>query len=203
MITTRASGLLTVSLAVWMATATLAAGQPRELPASTIDAVYIGIFAGAIAVDSTVTFASDANRPGTKVVDQGGDGAIFALRAGWGMRISQHVYVGLELEGMLPANVNSRYDANGERYRRRVQKEIGTYGRIGWSPDGHSLLFLRGGIAVPLTADDQTAIAVVGAGAEVPIGRRFAGRVDINYAFPYTQSRIETYRLTAGLVLRF
>ena len=197
------SGRCSVALAMWIAMTIGAAAQPREAAGAPVDSIYVGVFAGAIALDSTVSFASNGTKPGIKLVDQGGDGAIFGLRVGWGMRISQHIYVGVEGEAMFPANVNSRYDANGERYRRRFFNELGAYARIGWSPDGSSLLFLRGGLGVPLTADDQTAIAILGAGAEVPIGRRFAGRIDIGYSFPYTRALLESYRLTAGLVMRF
>jgi hypothetical protein len=205
MIGTYGGRLSTLALAsgLMVALAGQAAAQRRETISAPVVGVYVGIFAGAVALDSTINLQADGTRPGAKLVDQGGDGAIVGLRTGWGTLVSQHVYTGLELEGVVPIDANSRYDVNGLRYRRRLQNEVGAYGRVGWSPDGYSLLFLRGGLAVPLTTVDQRVIAIIGAGAEVPFGRRFAGRVDISYSFPSGGAHLETYRLTAGVVLRF
>lgn len=181
-----------------------AAAQPRAPEVNeTAAGFYLGVFAGAAVLDSTVNFAGTTSETSTRVVDQGGDGAIFALRAGWGTLISQHVYLGAELELMLPANVSSRYSVGDVQYSARLENEVGAYARIGWSPNGFGLLFLRAGLGVPLSGDDSRVIPVIGAGAEVPIGRRFAGRVDIAYSFPSGRNDIESYRLTAGLVLRF
>lgn len=177
--------------------------QPQPGHNAPVSGFYAGVFVGAAVLDSTVDFPASGSSPSGRVVDQGGDGVVFALRAGWGTLISQHVYAGLEAEAFLPVDVESRYSVNGTRYRTQLENEVGAYARLGWSPNGFGLLFLRVGIGIPLGSSETSAIPVIGAGAEVPIGQRFAGRVDISYSFPYGDSRIESYRLTAGLVMRF
>lgn len=177
--------------------------EPRPGHNAPVSGFYAGVFAGAAVLDSTVDLPANGSSPGGRVVDQGGDGAVFALRAGWGTLISQHVYAGLEVEAFLPVNVDSRYSVNGTRYSMQLDNEIGAYARLGWSPNGVGLLFLRAGLGFPLGSSEASVVPVIGAGAEVPIGQRFAGRVDISHAFPHGESRIESYRLTAGPVMRF
>jgi hypothetical protein len=106
-------------------------GQTAE-----IEGFYISSFAGLAVLDSTVSFPATENRPAAKFVDQGGDGAIFGGRVGWGRLVTQHVYLGGELEGVFPWGVTSRLMAFGVEYRARLQAEAGAYGRIGWSVRG-------------------------------------------------------------------
>lgn len=193
--------LSALALAAWIATGAFAgAVAQRSNGAAPIEGFYVGAFAGAITVDSKVTIQGSGTQSTARLQDAG---AVLGLRGGWGMRLTPGLYAGLELEGMVPLDVNSRYSALGQTYRREIRSEIGAYGRLGWSPDGQSLLFLRGGVATPLNANTTTLIAVVGVGGEVPIGQRLAGRVDVSYSFPYTRNDVEIYRLTAGLVVRF
>ncbi|MES2710043.1 MAG: hypothetical protein V4653_00535, partial [Pseudomonadota bacterium] len=155
-----ARGLTLLALAAWIATGAFAGAvaQPRNATPNPVEGFYVGAFAGAIIVDSKVTIHDNGTQSSARLQDIG---AILGLRGGWGMRLTPGLYVGAELEGLIPANVNSRYSALGQTYRRRIREEIGVYGRVGWSPDGQSLLFLRAGMAAPLDSDNPALIAVV------------------------------------------
>ena len=194
--------LCALALAAWIATGALAgaAAQRSEAAVFPIEGFYVGAFAGAIVVDSKVTLRGNGTQTSARLRDTG---AALGLRGGWGMRLTPSLYAGLELEGMFPIDVNSSYSALGQTYRREIYSEIGAYGRLGWSPDGQSLLFLRAGTAASMGGDYPAFVAVIGAGAEMPISQRLAGRVDVAYSFPFTRNHVEIYRLTAGVVLRF
>ena len=90
-----------------------------------INGFYVSAFAGMAALDSTVTFPETSTRPASKFVDQGGDGAIFGARAGWGRLVTEHIYIGGEAEVVLPWNVTSRLMALGVEYRARLRSEFG------------------------------------------------------------------------------
>jgi opacity protein-like surface antigen len=175
---------------------------------------YIGGFAGAAVLDSTVELPATATTPAVKFVDQGGDGAIFGLRAGWGTMLSRHAYAGIEAEAIIPYEVTSRVMAMGIEYRARLRSEFGAYARLGWSPDGNTLLFLRGGLAVleqSVTStqhSDGTDVDWIiapgfGVGAETHLTRNLLLRMDMTYTAPSGSNDLEVYRLTAGLAWRF
>lgn len=186
----------------------------EESSAPPVTGFYANAFAGMIVMDSTIVFPATESRPQAKFVDQGGDGALFGARLGWGTLVSQHIYTGIEAEGLVPWNATSRLKAFGVEYRTRLRSEIGAYGRIGWSPDGRSLLFFRAGLTVPRQnfetvqdgarrGADWTAVPALGLGAEVPLTRHVAFRIDASYTWPNGDNIFETYRLNAGLTYRF
>lgn len=182
---------------------------------SRLPGFYLGGFAGAAVLDSTVTFPATDTRPAAKFVDQGGDGPIFGLRAGWGTMISQHGYAGAEAEFIVPYNVTSRLQALGAEYRARLRNEVGVYGRLGWSPEGNSLFFMRAGVTVPRQNfesvqggnnagnADWTLVPSLGLGAETHLTRNLVARIDATYSWPSGTNVIESYRMTAGLAWRF
>ncbi|BDG74074.1 hypothetical protein Rmf_40030 [Roseomonas fluvialis] len=171
-------------------------------------------FAGLVVLDSTVTFPATPDRPAGKFVDQGGDGVIFGARVGWGRLVTQHIYVGGEVEGLLPWNVTSRLNAYGVEYRARLRGEIGAFGRIGWSSDGRNLFFFRAGLVIPTqnfesvengnrARTEWTPVPTFGIGAEIPLTASWAARMDVTYSWPSGVNVIESYRMNAGLVYRF
>ncbi|NMJ42459.1 porin family protein [Roseomonas sp. JC162] len=206
-----------VFAAAMAATSLVALASPataNEPDLRPLNGFYAGVFAGAIALDSTVSFAATDTRPAERYVDQGGDGFVVGLRGGWGQLISVHKYLGIEIEGLVPWNVTSRLNANGAEYRARLRSELGIYGRAGWSRDGQDLLFIRAGFTIPKQTyesvenhgtgtADWTPVPTIGAGAEIAISRRWAGRVDISYSFPHGDNVLESYRLTFGVSYRF
>lgn len=179
-----------------------------------LNGFYVNGFAGIAVLDSTVEFPETATRPAGKIVDQGGDGPIFGMRAGWGRMATRHLYLGTEAELTLPLNVTSRLMAYGAEYRARLRNEAGVFGRIGWSPEGNSLFFLRAGVTVPRQSfqsvrdgndpgTNWSVVPTIGLGAETHLTRNVAARIDATYSMPTGVNRIESYRLTAGLVWRF
>jgi opacity protein-like surface antigen len=179
-----------------------------------VEGFYVSTGGGMVVLDSTVSFPATPTRQAGKFVDQGGDGVIFGARAGWGQLVTQHTYLGGEIEGHLPWNVTSRLKAYGAEYRARLRAEVGVFGRAGWSPDGRSLIFARVGFVVPIqrfesVADgnrarpEWTPVPTIGAGAEIAITSRWAVRLDMSYSWPSGVNVIELYRMTAWLSYRF
>jgi len=195
-------------------TAMLPAATSIAQPA-TVAGFYINAFAGAAIIDSTVNFAATANRPAGRFVDQGGDGLLVGGRVGWGAIVATNLYTGVELEGVAPYNVTSRLMAYGAEYRARLRNEVGAYARVGWTSDGGSLVFARAGFSMPRQIFQSTqspsgrnsaewsAVPAFGVGAEVPIWGPVFARVDVGYSMQHGANRLETYRLNAGLTLRF
>ena len=191
-----------------------AAAWSQEPATTPVSGFYANIFAGMIVLDSTIVFPATATRPAAKFVDQGGDGAIFGARLGWGTLVTRNIYLGAEIEGTYPWNVTSRLMAFGAEYRARLRSEIGAFGRIGWSPDGRSMAFFRAGVTVPRqnfeavqdganTGADWRVVPALGLGAEVALSRHLAFRVDATYSMPNGDNLFESYRLNAGLTYRF
>jgi opacity protein-like surface antigen len=177
-----------------------------------LDGFYLGIFGGMAVLDSTVVIPATDTRPAAKFVDQGGDGAVVGLRVGWGSMISRHGYAGLEGDFLLPIEVTSRLMALGVEYRDRLRNEFGVFGRLGWSPEGNSLFFLRAGMTIPRqsfdnvpggTRDTWSVAPAIGLGAETHLSRHLVARIDATYSWPTGDNRMESYRMTAGLAWRF
>lgn len=193
----------------------LACAAPAQSQESQVSGFYINGFAGAAIIDSTVRFAATPDRPAGRFVDQGGDGLLVGGRFGWGSVVATHLYLGAEAEGVAPYNVTSRLMAYGAEYRARLRNEVGAYARIGWTLNGGSLIFARAGFSMPRqifqstqsptgrNSADWSAVPAFGVGAEVPIWGPVFARVDVGYSLQHGANRLETYRLNAGLTLRF
>lgn len=194
------------------AIALAATALPAHAQEVRLNGFYLGVFGGMAVIDSTVTIPATATRPAAKFVDQGGDGPVVGLRAGWGSMISRHGYAGIEADLLLPIDVTSRLMAMGVEYRDRLRNEFGVFGRLGWSPEGNSLFFLRAGMTIPRqsfenvpggTRDTWSVAPAIGLGAETHLSRRLVARIDATYSWPTGENRMESYRMTAGLAWRF
>ena len=202
--------LMTIFALGQVTTSQRAAAQDPE-----VSGFHVGVFGGAVVIDSTVNFPATDTRPAAKFVDQGGDGFIFGLRAGWGGMVGTSVYAGFEGELLIPYNVTSRLEAFGAEYRARLRNEFGVYGRIGWVSYGRSMVFLRAGLSVPrqnfesvqggnsASGADFTLVPTFGGGAEMNFSSRLFGRMDVTYSWPSGTNAIESYRVSAGLGVRF
>ncbi|HYF09444.1 MAG TPA: outer membrane beta-barrel protein [Acetobacteraceae bacterium] len=176
-----------------------------------LSGLYINAFFGLAVLDSTVTVPGTGGAPPMRFVDQGGDGMIYGLRLGYGHRFSEGLYLGAEIEGLLPISVTSRLMAAGVEYRARLRQEIGAYGRVGYSLDGRSLLFFRAGLTVPHQVFETGAEAqsrrtpglALGAGAEVLVLPRVGIRLDGTWDLPAGRNDLESYRATLAVVWRF
>lgn len=195
-----------------LAAAIAAAALPAAAQEVRLNGFYLGVFGGMAAIDSTVTIPATDTRPAAKFVDQGGDGAVVGLRGGWGTMISRHGYAGIEADLLLPINVTSRLMAMGVEYRDRLRNEFGLFGRLGWSPEGNSLFFLRAGMTIPRqsfenvpggTRDTWSVAPAIGLGAETHLTYNLVARIDATYSWPTGDNRMESYRMTAGLAWRF
>ena len=125
--------------------------------------------------------------------------------------LGERLYLGAEIEGLWPLAVTSRLNAAGAEYRARLRQEVGAYGRIGYSPDGRSLVYLRGGLTIPRqvfeTAHQASARwqpgPAIGAGAEVALTENLLIRLDATWDLPAGRNSLESYRMSAGIVWRF
>lgn len=198
-----------------LAAALLAAacGQARAED-SRLGGFHLGAFGGAAILDSTVSFPARGDQPSATFVDQGGDGFVFGLRAGWGTMVEARTYAGLEAEFLLPYNVTSRLMALGVEYRARLRNEFGLYGRIGYAPSRDAMVYFRAGVTLPrqsfqsvengAPADaDWTLVPAFGVGGELHVTQNVALRFDATYSIPSGANRIESWRMTAGILWRF
>lgn len=181
---------------------------------SRLAGFHIGAFGGAAILDSTVTLPAAPGRPSATFVDQGGDGFVFGLRAGWGRMIEDRAHAGIEAEYLVPYNVTSRLMALGAEYRARLRNEAGLYGRIGYAPARDAMVYLRAGVTLPRQSfrsvaqgvsagADWTLVPAFGLGGEVHVTERLALRLDATYSIPSGENRIESWRMTAGVLWRF
>ena len=196
------------------AVAILATAPAARAEESRFSGFHLGAFAGVALIDSTVEFPATATHPAAKFVDQGGDGPIFGIRGGWGAMIGDQTYAGVEGEFLVPYNVTSRLMALGVEYRARLRNEFGLYGRIGIMPDRASLLYLRAGLTIPrqnfevvqggnAPGADWSLVPAIGLGAEGFVSRNLALRLDATYSVPTGTNKMESWRVTAGVVWHF
>ena len=186
---------------------------PALAEGSRLHGFYIGAFGGLAVLDSTVNLPATDSTPNVKLVDQGGDGFIFGLRAGWGTNFNHSGYAGIEVEGILPNNVRSRMMAMGVEYTAHMRGEVGFYGRLGWAPDENSMIFLRAGAAAfrqSFTNSRGTGestewdiVPAIGVGMETHLTRNLLVRIDFHYTGQAGMNAMEAYHVTAGLAWRF
>ncbi|WP_137124870.1 hypothetical protein [Roseomonas sp. HF4] len=185
---------------------------PAAAQEDRLGGFHIGIFGGEAILDSTVTIPATATSPGAVFVDQGGDGFIFGARAGWGRLVTERAYLGIEGEAIVPYNVTSRLNALGVEYRARLRNEFGVYGRIGYAPARDGMVYFRAGLTVPRQSfqstggqdgADWTLVPAFGVGGEIHVTHDIALRVDATYSVPSGANRIESWRLTGGILWRF
>jgi opacity protein-like surface antigen len=203
-----------VSGAIVAAAFLLGAAGPALAAEERLAGFHVGAFGGATILDSTVTLPAAPGRPAATFVDQGGDGFIFGLRAGWGTMIDERAYAGIEGEFLVPYNVTSRLMALGAEYRARLRNEFGLYGRLGYAPSADAMVYLRAGVTLPRQSfqsvgsaapggADWTLVPAFGLGGEVHVTRDVALRFDVTYSIPSGENRIESWRMTAGVLWRF
>lgn len=212
------SGIARIGACGLLAVLGAVVGAPAQAhPSETSDrlsGIYIGAFAGAVVLDSTVRFATEKPKGGPKLVDQGGDGQIGGLRAGWGAMLNDHVYLGLEVEASKTHRAISRYNSHRSDYQSNLEGDFGTYGRLGWSPEGNSLIFVRAGVSAQdykvrasrrLVGHLGGAVVApsLGLGLETHLTPGLAARIDATHAMPTGPLQQETYRVTMGLSWRF
>ncbi len=202
------SSLRGLALALWVCLAAPGTAVAQE---DRLSGVSLGVLIGLAVLDSTVDIPTTATRPAMRFVDQGGDGMLFGARLGYGRLLGEGIFLGAEIEGLLPHGVTSRLNAAGAEYRARMRQEIGAYGRIGYSPDGRSLLYLRGGLTIPRQLFETATQAsarwqpgpAIGAGAEVAMTQNVLVRLDATWALPAGHNSLESYRMSAGIAWRF
>lgn len=204
------SFLRSAALAATLLLAPLAA-RAEEAREDRLSGFTAGAFFGMAVMDSTVDAPNPAGGPPLRFVDQGGDGMIYGLRLGYGRLLDRGLYLGAELEGLLPIAVTSRLNAAGVVYRARLREEIGGYLRAGYAPDGRTLLYIRAGLTMPhqvfetgvAATGNTTPHLAIGAGAEVFVTPRIGIRLDGTWDMPAGRNDLESYRVSAGFVFRF
>lgn len=173
-----------------MAWLTVNKAKAEELPPG--GQFYIGAFAGMMVFDSTVTVG------GVKLVDQGGDAFQGGIRAGWINSAAFHF--GVEVEGLLASGRSRAVIPGVGTYSRDVTSGVSAFARVGWRTQGNAIMFLRPGIQYLNTSSGWEVAPAIGVGAEIPLGRNWAARLDILYAW---LDKLEFYTGTIGVIWRF
>jgi hypothetical protein len=179
-----------------MAWLTVNKAKAEELPPG--GQFYIGAFAGMTVFDSTVTIGGVKPIDQVELVDQGGDAFQGGIRAGWINSAAFHF--GVEVEGLLASGRSRAVIPGVGTYSRDVTSGVGAFARVGWRTQGNAIMFLRPGIQYLNTSSGWEAVPAIGIGAEIPIGRNWAARLDVSYAWG---NQVEYYNGTIGVIWRF
>jgi hypothetical protein len=186
---------------------------PPAEPPRMLGGAYAGVFLGGVRISSTVEAPAIGPLPARQVDDEGASGFLFGAVAGYGHRFANGVYLAAEFELALPQDVVSTVRIHGREIRARLTTDGGFFVRAGYSWDGRSLVFARGGLTIPRQAFETVGgrevanrllpSPAVGAGFELPITRAIAFRADVTYTFPGGENAVDSLRGTLGLSYRF
>jgi hypothetical protein len=149
--------------------------------------------------------------PPQRLKDQGGSGAVFGLRAGYGRVLWEEVYLGAEADLTFPQLAESHWEIMGRSVKASLQTEAGFYGRAGWTPNQQTLFFVRAGLAVPrqvvrsgaIKVERWTVTPAVGVGIEHALTRHLSARIDVTFMPSVTDNQIGSIRGTVGVAFRF
>jgi outer membrane autotransporter protein len=136
------------------------------------------------------------------------------LRLGWGGMVQDNIYLSAELEGSIPFTATNTQTALGTEFRIKSGTEFAGFGRLGWSPDGRNLLFVRAG-AINLnrsleapqfnyqSGTDNELAPAFGIGAEVVVSDRVSFRLDLTHAKGSGATDLKIFQGAVGLTYRF
>ncbi len=149
--------------------------------------------------------------PSQRLRSQGGSGAIFGGRAGYGVLLDGQYYLGAEVEVTFPQLAEMRLNLFGQTLKGSLDTEFGIHLRAGWTPNGQTLLFLRGGVAVPrqrfeigtTTVERWAPTPAIGVGMEHLLASGVSGRIDLGYYPALEDNQIGSFRGTLGIGYRF
>lgn len=216
----------------------LLSAAPLAAQAQT-SGLYIGVFAGGAFLDSTLVTPSFRQTqtvstttridtpfgprdvaitapvstviPSQRLRNQGGQGFVGGLRIGYGQRLGQHFYLGAEAEISFPQNAQSSLSIMGISYRARLETEGAFFLRAGLGLSDDTMVYLRGGVAIPRqvanvgrqTVERWTPTPAIGLGIEQWLNRRFSVRADMTYMPAIENNQIGSFRAVIGLSTHF
>jgi len=136
------------------------------------------------------------------------------LRLGWGTLAGSNFYLGLETEGLFPLQSRVENSLSNVQYNTLFGPELAAYGRLGWTPDGGTLLFVRAGainlnryVEAPKygysSKSDAGWAPIIGLGVEIPIYEKSFFRIDLSHADAGGKTEMKTYQASIGLGYRF
>jgi opacity protein-like surface antigen len=160
---------------------------------------------------TTVTGPARVQVPSQQLKDQGGGGAIFGLRAGYGRLLWRDVYLGAELDVTFPQLATTHLQVLGRSVTGHLETEAGLYARAGWTPNGSTLFFARAGLAIPrqvvrsgtVKSESWTVTPALGLGIEHALTRHIAARIDLVFMPSVGDNQIGSTRGTVGIAYRF
>jgi hypothetical protein len=149
--------------------------------------------------------------PSQRLKNQGGSGAIFGVRLGYGRILWDEAYLGAELDVTFPQLAEANLQVLGRPVKAGLWTEGSLYFRAGWTPNRQTLFFIRGGIAVPrqvvqsgaFKAERWSATPAIGVGIEHALTEHLLARADITVMPAVTDNQMGSLRGTIGIAYRF
>lgn len=159
----------------------------------------------------TTTVPATIQVPPQRLKDQGGSGALFGIRLGYGRILWEEFYFGGEADLSFPQLVEANLQVMGRSVTAGLRTEGSFYLRAGWTPNQETLLFVRAGVAVPrqviqsgaFKAERWSPTPAVGVGIEHALTQHFSVRADITIMPAVTDNQIGSLRGTIGVAYRF
>ncbi len=158
-----------------------------------------------------VTAPFSTTIPAQRLRNQGGQGFIGGLRAGYGQRLNDRIYLGAEVEVTFPQNAQSRLAIMGMSYRARLETEGAIFIRVGYLFSDTSMAYLRGGGAMPRhvarvgrqSVERWTPTPAVGFGFEQRLMPQVSLRADMTYMPALEDNQIGSFRAVLGISYHF
>ena len=185
-------------------------------PASPLAGPYmsIGVFAGGNFSQQTVSLRLPNGQQRTLSTELVTPTTNVGVRLGYGKVIFENIYLGAEAEGSLPFRASTEQYALGVRYITKTEAEGAGFVRLGWTPDGQSMVFVRAGalnlnrsVEVPQynyrTKSDGGWAPAFGVGLEVGLSQNASVRLDMSHANTSGDSNLKTFQGSIGISYRF
>ena len=189
--------------------------QAQE-PAPTLNGAYFssGIFVGGDFSRQTIPLRLQNGQQRNLTTEVVSPSSMAGLRLGWGGMVEDNIYLSAELEGSIPFTATNTQTALGTEFRIKSGIDYAGFGRLGWSPDGRNLLFVRAG-AINLnrsleapqfnhqSGSDNELAPAFGIGAEVVVSDRVSFRLDLTHAKGSGATDLKIFQGAVGLTYRF
>jgi opacity protein-like surface antigen len=158
-----------------------------------------------------VTAPVSTTIPSQRLRNQGGQGFVGGLRMGYGWRLAERFYLGAEGEVSFPQNAQSRLSIMGISYRARLETEGAVFLRAGYTFSNTSMVYLRGGVAIPRqvarvgrqSVERWAPTPAFGLGFEQRVTPRVSLRADMTYMPAMENNQIGSFRAVLGLSYHF
>lgn len=189
--------------------------QAQQLPSNLHGAYFgAGVLVGGDFSRQTISLKLPNGQQRNLTAEIVSPTAMAGLRFGWGAMATDNLYLGAELEGSIPFVATQKQAVFGTTVQVKAGLEFAGFARLGWSPDGSNLLFVRAG-AINLnrtleapqvgyrSGSTSQLVPAFGLGAEVAVSDRVSFRLDLTHAKDNGATDLQIFQGAVGLTYRF